>query len=105
VKSALEQGGFTYKHGEQTMSFDYKDHVSVCTNEEVVYSKHDLEGTLSMRVREFPDDKYRFFMHIHICLVETFSGPLSEIQKGLDRVDEVKRQLGSKVTWRKDGPD
>lgn len=106
VKIALEDEGFTYKsNGEQTMSFDYKDHVSVCTNEVVFLEKHDLEGTLSMRVREFPDNRYSFFMHIHICLVESFSGPLNEIQKGLDRVDEVKRKLGPKVTWRQDGPD
>lgn len=103
VADALKQGGLTYKYGEQTMSFDYKDRVAVCTNEAVLLEKQNLTGVLSMRVREFTDNRYGFFMHIHVCLVESFSGPLNEIQKGLDRVDEVKRTIGPKVTWRQDG--
>lgn len=87
------------------MSVDYIDHVAVCTNEEVIPKKHDLLGVLSMRVREFPDNRYGFFMHIHICLVESFRGPMSEIEKAYERVEEVKRDLGDRVTWRQDGSD
>ena len=84
---------------------DYKDHVSITTQEEVTWGVHNLDGVLSMRVREFPNGTYAFFMHIHVCLVESFHGPLSEIQKAHDRVEEVRRTLGPKVTWSYDEPD